>query len=96
VQVVATPEVIVFLVGLKFALGLITGLAAVFGIIVGILVVAEWARARNKKLRRNKHGIDDPAKISLGRRNPVLLRIRYPAWVDEPTESEHRKSEFMQ
>ena len=94
-QLVATPEVIVFLAGLKFALGLITGLAAVFGIVVGIIVVAEWARARNKKLRRNKHGIDDPARIALGRRNPVFLRIRYPAWVDEPTESERRKSEFM-
>jgi flagellar biosynthesis component FlhA len=96
VQVVATPEVIVFLAGLKFALGLITGLAAVFGIVVGIIVVAEWACARSEKLRHNRYGMNDPAKIALGRRNPVFLRIRYPAWVDEPTESERRKSEFMQ
>jgi hypothetical protein len=85
-----------FLEGLKFALGLVTGVLAVFGIVVVLIVVTAWAHGRNKKLRRSKHGINDSARIAPGRRSPVLLLIRYPAWVDEPTESEHRKSEFMQ
>jgi hypothetical protein len=85
-----------FLAGLKFALGLMTGVGAVFGIIVVLIVVTEWVRGRNKKQRHSKHGMGDPARIALARWNPVLLLIRYPAWVDEPTESEHRKSEFLQ
>jgi hypothetical protein len=85
-----------FLEGLKFAVGLMTGVFAVYGIAVVLIVVTEWVRSRNKKQRRSKHGMSDPAKIVRACRTPVLLLIRYPAWVDEPTESEHRKSEFMQ
>jgi hypothetical protein len=95
VQVVATSETIVFLAGLKFALGLITGLATVLGIVVGLMVVTEWVIGWRKKHRRSKHRMSDPARIVLGRLNPVLLLIRYPAWVDGPAESEHRKSEFV-
>ena len=31
-----------FLAGLKFALGLMTGVVAVFGIVVAFIVVTEW------------------------------------------------------
>ena len=83
-----------FMAGLKFAAGLMTGVLAVFGIVVGLMVVTEWVIGWRKKHRRSKHRMSDPARIALGRLNPVLLLIRYPAWVDKPTESAHRESEF--
>jgi hypothetical protein len=69
-----------FLAGLKFA--------------VGLMVVTEWVIGWRKKHRRSKHGIGDSSRIPLERRNPVLLLIRYPAWVDESAESAHRESEL--
>jgi hypothetical protein len=83
-----------FLAGLKFALGLMTGVFAVFGILVVLIVVTEWATGWRKK-KHSKDGIKNPVRISPAPRNRVLLQVWYPSWVDEPTESEHRKSEFM-
>jgi heme/copper-type cytochrome/quinol oxidase subunit 2 len=84
-----------FLAGLKFAVGLMTGVLAVFGIVVGLMVVTEWVIGRRKKQRCSKHGVSNPARVVLASQPPILLLIRYPAWVDGPAESEHRKSESM-
>jgi hypothetical protein len=84
-----------FLAGLKFAVGLMTGVLAVFEIVVGLMVVTEWVIGWRKKHRRSKHGMSNPARVALASQPPILLLIRYPAWVDGPAESEHRKSESM-
>ena len=94
-QVVAMSEAIMFMAGLKFAAGLMTGVLAVFGIVVGLMVVTEWVIGWRKKHRRSKHGMSNPARVALASQPPILLLIRYPAWVDGPAESEHRKSESM-
>jgi len=96
VQVVATSETIMFLAELKFAVGLMTGVLAVFEIVVGLMVVTEWVIGWRKKHRRSKHGMSNPARVALASQPPILLLIRYPAWVDGPAESEHRNSEFLQ
>jgi hypothetical protein len=85
-----------FLAGLKFAMGLMTGTIVVLGMIVGLMVVTEWVIGWWKKQKRNKHGIKNPIRIFPAPQNRVLLQVWYPSWVDEPTESEHRKSEYLQ
>jgi hypothetical protein len=85
-----------FLAGLKFALGLMTGVFAVFGIVVAFIVVTEWVMDGRKKRRRDHQGMIRQTEVANARRNHLFLLIRYPAWVDEPTESSHRKSEFTQ
>jgi hypothetical protein len=85
-----------FLSGLKFVLGLMTGTIAVLGMIVGLMIVGEWVIDLRKKHRRSKHGIKNPVRISPAPQNRVLLQVWYPSWVDEPTESEQRKSEYLQ
>jgi len=85
-----------FLMGLKFTLGLMTGVFAVLGIIVGFIVVAEGVTGERKKRRRADQRIVRQAETAIARRNHLFLGVRYPSWIDEPTESTHRKSEFKQ
>jgi hypothetical protein len=85
-----------FPAGLKFALGLMTGMFTVFGFILGSMAVVRWAIEWRKNRGRSKRIIRVPARTATAHRNILLLTVWYPAWVDEPTEPVHRKSEFKQ
>jgi hypothetical protein len=90
-----------FLAGLKFALGLWVGVGALLtlAICIGALIGPVFQQKKERKKAHER--LVNQAEVAIAHRNKVLrskvlVVLRYPSWIDEPTKPTHRKSEFAQ
>ena len=90
-----------FLAALKFALGLWVGLGALLTLAICVAAFTGEVFQRKKERKKAHQRLVNQAELAIAHRNKVLrskvlVVLRYPSWIDEPTKPTHRKSEFMQ
>jgi hypothetical protein len=87
-----------FLEGLKFSLGLLSGLAIVCSVVTAIIVLWERVDFEMQK-RRNMQAsmkLVDLVKKDIARRGGVLLLVRASNWMDKPAEAMDRRTGSVQ
>jgi hypothetical protein len=90
-----------FLMGLKFALGLWVGLGALLTFAICAAALTGVVFQGSKQRKNADQRLISQAELAIAYRskvlqNKVLVVVRYPSWIDKPTEPTHRKSEFTQ
>lgn len=90
-----------FLMGLKFALGLWVGLGSLLTLAICIGAFIGSVFQGSKERKKADQRLVSQAELAIAHRSKVLqskvlVVLRYPSWIDEPKESTHRKSEFTQ
>lgn len=80
-----------FLNGVEFALGIVTGMTTLVGVVIGLLALADWATnsVTNQLPPRKCTGI--PSKAVGTYQNNLLLMMRRPDWMDEAEKQTHSK-----
>lgn len=86
---------IMFLAGLKFSLGLMTGMFAASGILIAIILVTERVADRRKKQKRVLRRMARQTRDSNRSSRHLFLSIKSPAWIDDPPDRSHRRSEIF-
>ena len=96
-----------FLEGLEFGLGLITGMSAFLVIIIGSVTLAErvknWWHSESERARQEmaeraglRKKMVDRAELTMTQREMVLVMVHHLSWFDEEAEPTGRRRAYIQ
>lgn len=96
-----------FLAGLKFGIGFLTGASSLMAVMIGLVALAEWFknwwnsesdRTRQERAEESQFRKEmvDRAELAIARREKVLFPLRYPSETGDRFESADRRSEYVQ